>query len=331
MKSMVQKEEAVVLVTGHDRRQLVREALMKLKPELDVKLKAAKNIVVHPNLVSYRRAESNTHPDAVRGVLDHIGLITDKLVTVGDAGVRNTTTAFDELRYRTLERSGNIRLLDLNKDETIDSFAYTKKMEKRPIGFSRTIAESDFSAVVVPAKMHQYFGVTLSIKTQVVGSMVVPPNPLGQYFRWPWVLTGYGSGNHTLADVWVEHPAQLAVIDGTWAMEGNGPADGEALDLGWLIASFNPVQADALAAYLMGYDPYEIGYLYHLDGMGFGPIDHKQMKIDGPDVDDLRRDLQKPDTYPAFLAWRDKPNSNSRWPIVRLARRWLGGQLRRRR
>lgn len=328
---MADKEEIVVLVTGHDRRQLVRDALMKLKPEFDARLKTANKIVVHPNLVSYRRAESNTHPDAVRGVLDHIGLVTNKLVTVGDAGVRNTTKAFAELKYRTLERSGNIRLLDLNGDETINSFAYTKKMQKRPIGFSRTIAESDFNAVVVPAKMHQYFGVTLSVKTQVVGSMVVPPNPLGQYFRWPWVLTGYGSGNHTLADVFAEHPAQLAVIDGTWAMEGNGPADGEALDLGWLIASFNPVQADALAAYLMGYDPHEIGYLHHLDGKGWGPIDHRQMKIDGPSPDDLRRDLQKPDTYPALLDWREKSAQNSRRPLVRLARRWFGQWLLRRR
>ena len=321
-------DETVVLVTGHDRRQLVRDALMKLKPELEAKLKAAKNIVVHPNLVSYRRAESNTHPDAVRGVLDHIGLVTDKKVTIADAGVRNTAKAFEELKYRTLERSGNIRLLDLNTDKTIKSFAYTKKMEKRPIGFSKTIAESDFTAVVVPAKMHQYFGVTLSIKTQVVGSMVVAANPLGQHFRWPWVLTGYGSGNHTLADVWAEYPAQLAVIDGTWAMEGNGPADGEAVDLGWLIASFNSVQADALAAYLMGYDPHEIGYLHNLDSKGFGPIDPKKMKIDGPDnIEELRQDLKKPDTYPSFLAWRDKSVNNSRWPLVRLIRRWFRGKM----
>jgi len=324
---MGQVDEKVILVAGHDRRQLVRDALMKLKPKLDDKLKAANSIFVHPNLVSYKRAESNTHPDAVRGVLDHIGLVTDKLVTVGDAGVRNTTKAFNELKYNTLARSGNIRLLDLNKDETIDSFAYTKKMEKRKIGFSKTVADSDFSVVVVPAKMHLYFGVTLSIKTQVVGSMVVPPTPLGQYFRWPWVLTGYGSGNHTLADVWAEHPGQLAIIDGTWAMEGNGPADGEGKNLGWLIASFNPVAADALAAYLMGYDPHEIGYLHHLDGKGFGPIDIKKIKIDGPDPTDLRQYLKKPDTYPTLLDWRKEEKSNSRRPLYRLARRWLGGKL----
>jgi len=327
MESM-DKREKVILVTGHDRRQLVRDALMKLKPELDERLTAAKSVFVHPNLVSWRRAQSNTHPDAVRGVLDHIGLITDKLVTVGDAGVRNTAKAFDELKYRTLERSGNIRLLDLNEDETIDSFAYTKNMEKRRIGFSKAVADSDFSVVVVPAKMHQYFGVTLSIKTQVVGSMVVPPNPLGQYFRWPWVLTGYGSGNHTLADVYASHPAQLAIIDGTWTMEGNGPADGEGLDLGWLIASFNPVQADALAAYLMGYDPHDIGYLHHLDEKGFGPIEHNKMKIDGADPKDLRRELRKPDTYPALLDWRENPNKNTRRPIIKLARSWFGRSLR---
>lgn len=320
----------VIVVTGHDRRQLVRDALLKLKPELDEKIKGAKRIVIHPNLVSYRRAESNTHPDTVRGVLDHIGLVTATPVTIGDAGVRNTTTAFAKLGYHSLERSGNIRLVDLNKDATIPSYAYTAAMQKRPIGFSKTIADSDFVIVAVPAKMHQYFGVTLSIKTQTVGSMVVPANPLGQHFRWPWVLTGYSSGNHTLADIFVEYPAHLAVIDGTWAMEGNGPADGEGRDLGWLIASFNPVQADALAAYLMGYNPHEIGYLHHLDEKGWGPIDPEKMSIIGPPPQELRQNLKKPDTYPALLAWHDNPSNNSRRPLFRLGRlslkRWLLGR-----
>lgn len=324
---MHEHNQSVILVTGHDRRQLVRDALSHLKPAFDEKVAGARRLVVHPNLVSYKRAEANTHPDAVRGVLDHIGLITDRLVTIGDAGVRNTTTAFELLGYRSLERSGNIRLLDLNKDETISSFAYTAALEKRPIGFSKTIAESDFAIVVVPAKMHQYFGVTLSIKTQVVGSMVVPANPLGMYFRWPWVLTGYHSGMRTLAEVFAEHPAHLAVVDGTRAMEGNGPADGDARDLGWLVASFNPVQADALAAYLMGWDPHDIGYLHYLDDIGWGPIDVRAMTIIGPTPRTLRQDLKKPDTYPGILAWRDK-NSNSRFPLLRIGRRWLTALLR---
>lgn len=110
----------------------------------------------------------------------------------------------------------------------------------------------------------------------------------------------------TLADVYLEHPAQLAIIDGTHAMEGNGPASGEEVNLGWVIASFNPIAADALAAYLMGFDPSEdIGYLYLLNQKGRGPISISEMEIQGTNPNTLRRELKRPDSWPTILEWRE--------------------------
>ncbi|MEK7556696.1 MAG: DUF362 domain-containing protein [Patescibacteria group bacterium] len=294
----------VVLLSGHDRRTLVREVLMKLGEEWTKRARDAKTIFIHPNLVNFRRAEANTHTLTIRGVLDHISELRADTVTIGDAGVHNTKKAFETLEYQSLSRSGDIRLLDLNDDETIPSHAYTGRMQKRTIGFSKTVAESDFVIAVVPAKMHNYFGVTLSVKTQVVGSMVVSPNMMGKHMRWPWVLTGITPGSHTLADVFADHPAHLAIIDGVQTMEGDGPADGDMVDTHWLIASFNPVSADALAAYLMGWDPHDIGYLHFLNEKGLGPIDISEMEIDGPDPASLRRDLAKPESYPDMLRWK---------------------------
>lgn len=294
----------VVVVTGHDRRQMVREALTRLGDEWTQRVQAARRIFIHPNFVNFRRPEANTHPEAVRGVLDHIIQIRGDEILIGDAGVRDTTKAFEALGYRSLERSGKIRLVDLNDDETVPSFAYRTDMTKREIGFSKTVAESDLNIVVVPAKMHSYFGVTLSIKTQVVGSFVVLANFFGTYMRWPWVLTGIKSGSHTLADVFAEYPAHLAIIDGTSAMEGNGPVDGRQKNLGWLIASFSPISADALAAYLMGWDPHEIGYLHFLSEKELGTTDIEAMEIEGREVRTLRQQLQKPDSYPDMLGWK---------------------------
>jgi uncharacterized protein (DUF362 family) len=293
----------VILVTGSDKREMIRRAIGLLGDAFPPLVADGKRVFVHPNLVSYHRPEANTDVEAVRAVLDHIFLHRREPVPVGDAGVRNTKKALRKLGYETLRRSGNIELVDLNEDETIETYAYTAEMERRPIGFARTVAETDTNIVVVPAKMHSYFGVTLSIKTQVVGSMVVGPTPLGMHFRWPWIHTGYVSGNHTLADVYADFPAQLAVIDGTQAMEGNGPASGETVNLGWVIVSGNPVSADGLASYLMGYNPQEIGYLHHLDEKGLGPIDPEKMNIAESDLKKLRRELKRPDAYPGAQAW----------------------------
>lgn len=298
------KTARVIIISGRDTRQMVREALLKLGQDFSRLVAHAQRIFIHPNLVSFARPENCTHPEAVRGLLDHIQMHRADEVPVGDAGVRNTKKAWQKLGFESLQRSANVRLVDLNDDETVETYAYAADMTKRRIGFAKTVAESDANLVVVPAKMHHYFNVTLSVKTQVVGSMVVPASPFGLHMRWPWVLTGYVPGNHTLADVYEQHPAQLAIIDGTHAMEGNGPTAGEAVNLEWLIASLNPVAADAVAAYLMGWEPHDIGYLHHLAAKGLGPIDLDHLDIEGPAPDSLRRELKRPDSYPATMSWR---------------------------
>lgn len=297
-------DNTVVLIKGSDRREMVRESLTILGDEFKKKVKSAKQIFIHPNLVNYNNSFACTHPDAVRGVLDHISLIRSDQILIGDAGFHDTKKAFEVLGYFSLKRSGNIKLIDLNDDKTIESFAYDRNMEKKSIGFSKTVASSDFNIVVVPAKMHSYYTVSLSLKTHIIGSQIVPKSPFGIHARWPWIHTGYKNAHMTLTDVYHKHPAHLAIIDGTWAMEGNGPSSGETINLNWLIASFNPIAADCLAVYLMGLKPKQIGYLYFLHEKGLGPIDIKELNIIGEDPKKLRKTIKRPDSYPEILNWR---------------------------
>jgi uncharacterized protein (DUF362 family) len=256
--------------------------------------------------VTNHRQAACTEVDAVRGVLDHISLLRDDEILIGDASFHDTKKAFKAFHYETLNRSGNTKLVDLNDDSTIEAWAYTADFKKRSLGFSKTVHESDCKIIVVPAKMHSYYTVSLSIKTHIVGSQVVKRSPFGIHARWPYLHTGYRQAHMTLAELYTEHPAELAIIDGTGAMEGNGPADGDEINLGWLIASFNPIAADALASYLMGFDPREeIGYLYYLARLGFGPIDIKALKVVGHgDPEKLRRKLKRPSSYPSILRWK---------------------------
>ncbi len=283
---------------------MIREAITHLGNLFTDPVKEAEQIFIHPNLVTRFRKKATTDVEAVRGVLDHISLLRGDTVLIGDAGYHGTKKAFKKFNYESLSRSGNIKLIDLNEDETIESYAYTAQLEKRPIPFSKTVAESDMNIVVVPAKMHSYYIVSLSIKTHIVGSQVVPHSPFGIHARWPWLHTGYKPAHLTLADVYEDHPAQFAVIDGTQAMEGDGPAMGKTVNLEWVISSPNPVVADALAAYLMGWDPKDIGYLTHLNKKGFGPIEPSEMEIVGASPGKLRRNLEKPPSYPKIMEWK---------------------------
>jgi uncharacterized protein (DUF362 family) len=283
---------------------MIREALSALGEAFQERVRKAQSVFVHPNLVTHHRKESNTDVEAVRGVIDHLSLMRGDAMLVGDASVHNTKKAFKKLNYETLTRSGNVKLVDLNDDETVPSFAYTKEFTKRPIGFSKLVAESDCTIVVVPAKMHLYTLVSLSVKTHVVGSQVVRRTPFGIYARWPWNHTGYPQIHKTLADVYAERPASVAVIDGTQAMEGDGPSHGNTVNLGWVIASLNPVAADALAVYLMGLDPLSVGYLALLNEKGFGPIEVSAMDVIGAKPEKLVYMMKRPSSFPGVAAWR---------------------------
>lgn len=310
----------VILVKGSDCREMVRSAINLVSDEFEQKVKASKQLFLHPNLVNGKNPAACTNIETLRGVLDHLSLITDKKVLVGDAGYHDTKMAFENLDFESLKRSGKIKILDLNDDETVKTFAYSsekikvpsgvsgsydEKFNKKPIGFSQTVAGSDFNIVVVPAKMHSYYTVSLSLKTHVVGSMIVKRSPFGIHARWPWLHTGYKQAHQTLAESYLEHLAQLAIIDGVHGMEGNGPASGEVINANWLVLSFDPIAADFLACYLMGFDPYkEVGYLHLLADMDKGPKSLDDLEIMGEDPKSLRKEWQKPSSWPEILDWR---------------------------
>lgn len=295
----------VAVVHGPDRRENIRQCQLLLGEPYLQRIKSAKRIFLHPNLVSDKNQLASTHAEAVRAVLDVISLNRADEITIGDASYHDTKKAFERFNYESLRRSGNIRFLDLNDDATVESWTYDRTMEKQPIPFSKTVMESDCRILVVPPKMHSYYTVTLSLKTHVIGSQIVPRSPFGIHARWPKVHTGYAPAHRTLADVYREVPAHAAFIDGLEAMEGNGPTSGTKAELQWAVGSLDPVAADAVAAWLMGFEPREeIGYLNFLAEAGYA-VDPAQMEIVGePDWRKLRQDLVRPEAWPEIAGWK---------------------------
>ncbi|TSC62548.1 MAG: hypothetical protein G01um1014106_618 [Parcubacteria group bacterium Gr01-1014_106] len=293
----------VAIVHGRDRRENIRQAQALLGDAYIDRLKSARQIFIHPNLVSDTNQLASTHVEAVRAILDVISLHRGDTVRIGDASYHSTKKAFERFDYASLQRSGNAQLLDLNDDETLETCTYDRELRRQPVPASKTVLSSDCILLVVPPKMHSYYTVTLSLKTHVVGSMVVPKSPFGIHARWPHVHSGYSAAHRTLADWYQEHPAHAAFIDGREAMEGNGPTSGTKVELNWAVASLDPVAADAVAAWLMGFAPDDIGYLVFLREAGW-TIDPDAMEIVGePHWRELRQELARPETWPEIAEW----------------------------
>ncbi|MFC1608313.1 DUF362 domain-containing protein, partial [Candidatus Latescibacterota bacterium] len=98
----------------------------------------------------------------------------------------------------------------------------------------------------------------------------------------------------------------IAVIDAFEAMEGNGPGSaGTPVDMRIAVAGTDPVACDTVMAYLMGFDPMDVGYLTLLGESGLGTADLADIEILGEDVESLRHAFQPHKNFPVQKRWRE--------------------------
>jgi uncharacterized protein (DUF362 family) len=99
------------------------------------------------------------------------------------------------------------------------------------------------------------------------------------------------------------HPGLLAVMDGTTAGNGPGPRLMQPEIKNVILASADQVAIDAVAAKLMGFDPFTIKYirLAHEQGLGVG--DPREIKLVGDDVSGENWGFKVGYSTHSFLAW----------------------------
>ena len=142
--------------------------------------------------------------------------------------------------------------------------------------------------ISVPAMKTTIFGATLGIKNYV-GTLA--PLAYG---------TGIGKGAHAAnnpeqgyVDLFSYNPAAYTVIEGFWSTEGNGPQRGDNVQHNVIIASADPVAADAVGSFAMGFNPLDLEHLYLAAAKGFGTLDMQRMTFVGQRPEHVRRNFAK--------------------------------------
>ncbi len=163
----------VSLVTGDERRRNIVAALDAVADDIGPLLDVDE-VLVKPNLVSSDNPLAVTHADAVRAVLDWLRQRTDVPIAVGEGtALGSTWLAYDAFGYRALSSEyRDVRLVDLNDDETVDLEAFDWRLRRRVLKASRLAVQSDLRISVGPPKTHDAVLVTLSLKNMVMGGLV---------------------------------------------------------------------------------------------------------------------------------------------------------------
>ena len=79
----------------------------------------------------------------------------------------------------------------------------------------------------------------------------------------------------------------LSLMDGIWAMEGNGPTGGQRRDLHVIAGSESPWALDVAAASLVGLEPEKIVMLREGHERGYGPLDLSELELVGDPMETL--------------------------------------------
>lgn len=300
----------VELIQTTDRRKGVREAVHALGEGWLDKVKAARRILIKVNLVHHELQLASTHVDAVRGLLDELRTYTRADVFVGDASYHGTKAALHNFGYeRLMEEYEHVQLVDLNDDEFVIGHTARRDGSSNEIHRAKLATDCDLRISLTQMKTHRDVGVTLCVKNWTIGTWVVPPriSVHGRVWaRWPWLHDeGVRAHHESIALLYEQLPCDLGIIDGVMAMEGDGPTRGNPVAMGVVLAGRDAVAVDAVAATLMGFDPYEIGYLVKCAEKGLGTMDMSKIDVPPLLVSQLSRQFMRPPELAEKLtAWK---------------------------
>lgn len=292
----------VSVSSGGNRYENVRSCLEGLGEVLHTSLVGKRRVLIKPNFVSTTRQAASSHVDAARAVLDVISDSVEGTITIAEGAAQiPTSRGFRDFNFEQLLKSYDIRLLDLNTDESVEIELFGRELEPVTFRIARTVMESDYRISLALPKMHDTVVVTLAIKNMGVGALLKDASG-DEKMK---LHQGCRAINMSIAKLAKIVPSALSVIDGFEGMEGEGPELGNVVKLGWAMAGFDGLAVDTLAAHLMGIDPAVVGYLVMCreDGLGEGNLGRIRAK--GVDhVSSLKKSLKFHSTYEKQLTWR---------------------------
>jgi len=310
----------VAAIRGKDLYAMTRQALEAVGGIAAI-VRPGETVFIKPNLAMIDWADLGRNP-FVLGECTKIEIVTAvaeeclkagaSKVTIGDTTqmpsysweyattLDGTTNLAAEAKRLNSEYGGKVTLacLDVDSPEWVDVPTSSKL---GTIAVSSLVAHADRVISIPVMKTHAFAQLTLSLKN------FIGVTPLERY---GWQTGTYSrngfdhSSSQAIAQIYLDIvnavKPDLAIIDASIGVEGNGPAvlDGQGVTVdmrerlgSWLLlASTDLVAADATAARVMSHDVAAIKQLAMANAMGLGEIDEGSIEIIGERLDDLRVD-----------------------------------------
>ena len=310
---MSQRTARVGVGKEGSRRANVREALRQVSADLRPKLRSS--ILIKPNFLSSTKQWVATHPDAVRGVLDFVteqGFSPEQVIIAEGAHDQELSVAYRNFGFAALKQEYEfpIQWLDLHDETAWETTpVWLADGTTTPVRIPKAVLDHPCTISLAVAKTHDATIATLAIKNMIQGCVHredrikvhgYHSHPERTLPREAQVIQA------NLTRISQRLRPDIAVIDGTVGVQGDGPAGDHTTNLGIAVASADPYAADAVMAHAMGFAPDDIGLLVYAQQLGLGVTTLSDIEVSGPELASVIRPFTSHETHALQLEWRDE-------------------------
>lgn len=289
----------VSLVRSENSFDGVMASLKPLEKEIRAKLQKTKKPIIKVNFVTCYEELAATPIEAIRALLTFLKPIyKNQIKIVEGAALGETLTGFKNYNYLPLEKEFNVKFIDLNQDDAEPVIMFNQKGQTFQTLMAKTVIDSDFIISLCRPKTHDTVVVTLTLKNLIVGSLIQKSK----------IHQGRMIHQNLCQLSKIVKP-DLAILDGTLGMQGNGPIGGQEIKAGWVLSGLDFLSVDTLGAYLMGFNLSDIGYLKlcQKEDLGQAYPDDK-IEIIGEKPESLRINFKPHSTYNYQIRWQENLN-----------------------
>lgn len=309
---MTTKRARVGLAREGDRRRNVYRALDLVRADVTPRIR--EQVMLKPNFLSGKNQLASSHADAMRGAIDFL-LSTPKPpdeILIAEGGNENYPgEAWDSFGYHALasEYDVPIRLIDLNQETNwVETPIILADHSETVVRMPKTVLDCPCTISVAIAKTHDVCVVTLALKNMIMGTIHKPDRVKMHGFKSHAERTLPAEAqtlNINLIRLARFLAPDIAVVDGTRGLQGNGPGGEDGVDLGVAAASVDVFAADAVIAKAMGFEPMELGLLHYGHQLAMGVADLAEIEVLETQIEAVRKAFKPHETTHLQLQWHE--------------------------
>lgn len=242
---------------------------------------AGRTVVIKPNLVAPKPSTSGatTDPQVVRALVDLALAAGAASVLIVEGGAGFMPANFTACGYSFFSSYNPlVQLVDFGT-QPVTQVTVPNGLAYQSLYLPTLVADPTIVFIsaaklkchvdaVVTLSMKNLFGLATPLKYAVPG-------------RLPRMDLHTRGVDEAVIDLNLARPVDFAVIDGIWAMEGNGPLSGTPIQMNVVLAGLNPVAVDRTALTVMEIPQYAVPHLAYASHLNLGPADMRTVTVLG--------------------------------------------------